>query len=60
MVWKQYDSILSALYSNTLTMGNLFHWLRVHYDNDGVRDSLINHLYTVTDKEAIFYIPEIV
>ena len=56
----QFASILKLVETNTLTIEKLVHYLNKHYGVDGVRDFLINQLYERSNKEASFYIPEIV
>lgn len=55
-----YESILKAVETKSLTVEKLIHYLNKYYDQDGVRDFLMNQLYDMNNKDAIFYIPELV
>ena len=57
---NKYDPVMRAVHNRTLTPSLLIHYLREHYDVEGVRDFLVNQLYSLQDNEATFYIPQIV
>ena len=56
----KYEEILKAVSSKSLTPALMIHYLRAYYEVDGVREFLINQMYTMADKDATFYMPQLV
>ncbi len=57
---NKYEEILKAVSNKSLTPALMIHYLRMHYEVDGVREFLINQMYSMPDKDATFYMPQLV
>lgn len=60
MVNHKYDEILKHVAKHTLSPSLLMHYLKEHYEVDGVRDFLLNQFYNAPAADLAFYIPAIV
>ena len=57
---NKYEEILKAVSNKSLTPARMMHYLREYYEVDGVREFLINQMYMMPDKDATFYMPQLV